>query len=107
MARSARMRPIVEAPIKSVILWYSRLTGEFLKGADPASSAHQLGLADALKFALIGEQMHNSASRFVTEQIGNRFAQINISLWKGSVSKQGCVEMALSSGAWADRTEEG
>src|SRR6266567_6589784 len=102
------MSPMVEAPMRSVMVWCSglRCRSQNPKRPDPAGAPHQVGLAYALELAFIRQQVHDRAGRFSREQTVDGFTQANIALRQRAIRKNRRVEMPARVCSRANRAEE-
>src|ERR1041384_1926763 len=102
------MSPIVEAPIRSVMVSCSglRCRSQNSEWSGPAGASHQVGLPHTFELAFVRQQVHNRAGRFRREQTVNGFPQANLALRQRSIRKNRRVEMPARVCSRANRAEE-
>src|SRR5437762_1551743 len=102
------MSPMVEAPMRSVMVWCSglRCWSQNPERPDPAGAPHQVGLAYALELAFIRQQVHDRAGRFSREQTADGSPKAYIALRQRAIRKNRRVEMPPRVCSGANRAEE-
>src|SRR5436189_227957 len=95
---------MVVEPSSNVMVTLSSLrrAARSFQRSHPARPAHKVGLADALEFAFIRQQVHDRLRRFRGEEAGDGLLQIKISLGERTIRKHRRVEMSLRLRSRAD-----